>query len=89
MGTLFSQQPRNSFRVSREELEGFLVTARELAKKFEIDLRDVIAANHVLELERQNDLRYANGDIFDEQMSGLGGILQEIASNLQDVYEPK
>ena len=79
MGTLFSQSPRTSFRVSKDDLDDFLETAMKLAHKHKLKVWEVIQAKEVLELERQNDLRHNNGDIFDEQMAGLGEILQTMA----------
>jgi hypothetical protein len=83
MGTLFSQQERNYRSVSNESVDGFLKDAAKLAKKHNVTVADVIATATLLQLERKNDLYVANGDIHDEQMAGVGEILQRIATALE------
>src|SRR5271168_4511092 len=70
MSTLFEQPPRRRDEVEISELDEFLTTALELAKKHKIDISDVIAASRVLQLKRAANLYVANGDAFDEQMAG-------------------
>ena len=79
MGTLFEQRPRSPFEVTPSTLESFLKDATVLAAKYGISVADVIAAKKVLEIERRNNLYMANGDTFDEQMAGLGSILNVVA----------
>lgn len=85
MGTLFNQPERNHRRVTDSELDAFLSDAVKLAKKHSINVAEVIKAKEVLELERRNDLYVNNGDSFDEQMSGIGGILQEMVCAIEDL----
>jgi hypothetical protein len=82
MGTLFDQPERNYRTVESSNLTAFLRDASEVAKKLGVTVPDVIAAAHVLEIRRRNDLYVANGDVFDEQVAGLGHLLQEITSAL-------
>ena len=42
MGTLFNQSERKSYRVSKSEVDDFLRDAVELAKKYKINVSDVI-----------------------------------------------
>lgn len=84
MGTLGNQPARNQYRISTEELGGFLKDAMVLAKKHKITVEAVIAAKHALELERQNDIAVQSGDYKDEQAGGFGEILSRIASALED-----
>jgi hypothetical protein len=83
MGTLFAQDPRNSHAVGQKDLDSFLTGAVTLAKKHKIPLTRVIEAKDALERERANDLSYANGDIFDEQMAGFGELLRELTSAVE------
>lgn len=87
MSTLFSQEPRKYHRISMGDIDNFLSDAKELALKLKIEVKDVIAAKHALELQRKNDLYAANGDAFDEQLSGFGDILKEIQVALYAIAE--
>jgi len=82
MGTLQNQPPRKNHSRSTEHLEWFMDEVQEISKRYKVTPADIIAAKHVLELERQNDLYHANGDIFDEQASGLGKIAEDIAHQI-------
>jgi len=87
MSTLFSQGPRKYHRVSVGDIDDFLNDAKELASKLKIELKDVIAAKHVLELQRRNDLYAANGDALDEQLAGFGDVLRDIQNTLSDIVD--
>ena len=84
MGILGSQPERNYYRVSHNELDGFLEDAAKLAKKYSISLEAVIEAKRVLEMARQNDISVQAGDYTDEQASGFGAILSRIAEVLEN-----
>jgi hypothetical protein len=76
MGTLYEQAPRRWHEVEEPEIDEFLSTVIRLAEKHGISVSDVIAASRVLELARQNNLYIEDGDAFDEQLAGLGRILE-------------
>jgi len=84
MGTLFDQPPRKHFRISDDELEGWVSIALKLASEYEIGVADVIAAKAALEAERRNDLYAHNGDIFDEQIAGIGDLLQDLTRVIEN-----
>lgn len=83
MGTLFNQPVRDYRRVSSDHLDSFLTDIAALSKKHGVSVSDAIAAARVLELARRNDLYVSNGDIFDEQMAGLGELLEKISSAIE------
>jgi len=85
MGTLFSQNPREFIPVTNGELDAFLSSAVQLAKKHKISLSDVIAAKDVLESERRNNLSVRDGDIRDEQLAGFGQLIKEGNDILLDI----
>lgn len=85
MGTLYAQPERNSKRVSANALDSFLETSVKLARKHGITVTEVLAAARVLEMERANDLYVANGDVFDEQIAGIGEELQKVASAIEKI----
>lgn len=75
MGTLFNQSPR----LEREYYElGSINDIKELAEKTNLSFDQVVNALHFLELRRKNDLYVSNGDIHDEQMAGIGLLLQQL-----------
>lgn len=83
MGTLFNQPERNYRRVTTSDVEYFLEDAIKISKKLKISLSDVIEAQKILELERQNSLYVENGDAHDEQMKGVGEIIQQLAESVR------
>ena len=85
MGTLFSQAERKWCVVSTADLDEFLSLAVDLAKKNKVAVSDVIKAKEVLEMQRRNDLYVNNGDTFDEQMMGIGELLQGISSAIENL----
>jgi acetoin utilization deacetylase AcuC-like enzyme len=85
MGTLFRQEPRNHLRVETSDLDEFVSSAVKLAQKHKIHVCDVIAAGRVLELSRRNDLFVNNGDAFDEQIAGIGELLQKLSDAVESL----
>ncbi len=85
MGTLYSQTPRNYRDVEIADLDEFLSAALEISKKHKIPVADVIAASRVLQLKRTNDLYVANGDAFDEQIAGIGELLEKVTSAIESL----
>lgn len=79
---LGKQPARQSFRT---DLSEFLTEVVEHAKKTKVSVADVIAAKHAIELQRQNDLAYQDGDFRDEQMGGLGDRLTELVNALSEL----
>jgi hypothetical protein len=78
MGTLFNQAVRERHLVTPAEIDKSLSVAIDLAKKHDIDVTDVIAMMGILEERRRNDLYVADRDAFDEQIAGIGEILQNL-----------
>ncbi|AST27506.1 hypothetical protein [Ralstonia pseudosolanacearum] len=85
MGTLFEQPRRQFLDVSTDNIDDFLSVANHLAKKHKLSVADVIAARAVLETARASDLAVRNGDVFDEQMAGLGRLLEELTSAIESL----
>ena len=83
MGTLLEQPKRDYKGISNSDIEAFIQDSQNLASKYKISVIDVISATKVLELQRKNDLYVSNGDIHDEQMAGLGELLQQLITALE------
>jgi hypothetical protein len=47
----------------------------------------VISASRVLELKRQNELYVNNGDAFDEQIAGIGELLQKLSDAIDGLRQ--
>jgi hypothetical protein len=82
MGTVTDQPPRSLLPVSNRDVELFIDDAIRLSKQKSISLSDVLTAFHIKELERQNTLSVHNGNIYDEQMMGLGELLEKTNKQL-------
>ena len=85
MGTLSNQETRNHIRVEASALDEFISSAVKLAQKHKIHVSDVISASRVLELSRSNDLYVNNGDAFDEQIAGIGELLQKLSDAVESL----
>jgi hypothetical protein len=85
MGTLFKQEIRSQRYVEESDLDEFLSSAVKLSQKHKIPVADVISASRVLELKRRNDLYVNNGDAFDEQIAGIGELLQSMSQAVESL----
>lgn len=77
MGTLFNQSPRKyQHKCDANTIINEIETIKSIQTKTGLTYDQVIDTYNMLELRRKNDLYVANGDIFDEQMSGIGSLLE-------------
>ncbi len=74
MGTLQNQQPRNYYRVSGHEINYLIKEVKKIAENFDITFDQAFNIYNLAEKRRRNDLFVANGDIWDEQICGIGDI---------------
>lgn len=89
MGTLYDQDPRDYRRIDENYIDSFLGMAVKMSKKHKISVAEVISAASALELRRKNDLAVDNGNIFDEQMAGIGHILKDIDASIEYLKSEK
>lgn len=85
MGTLLNQPIRDRFDFYYDHLIGRAEFLIETSKGLGITLDQLIEIVKTMEMERQNDLYVSNGDIHDEQMSGIGEIGNSIIGLLIDI----
>jgi len=64
-------------------VEGVFDAVLDVAKRKGVPVSDVLALFHTLELQRANNLKQYDGDVRDEQMAGLGHILESISNSLE------
>ena len=94
MGTLQNQPPRPYMSVNVSAMSstsgGVTFMAEELlqmkrvAEQAGCTLDQVLQLRQIREDERRNDLYVANGDIWDEQIAGIGEILSGIVDALSE-----
>lgn len=77
------QPPRKHLEPSEAAIDEFLEVTKRLAAKHGCTVAEVIEARKVLEMQRQNNLYHANGNVHDDQMLGFGSLLQGLISALK------
>lgn len=87
MGTLWEQEVRNSCNFSDVDVQLNINSIKDLAAKNHLTVSDVIRIFDTLERRRTNDLYKWNGDTWDEQIAGMGQLLQNIESALNSIAE--
>lgn len=87
MGTLFDQPERDFNSCSIDDIDDFLASAQKVSKARGCSLSDVIAAAAMLEVRRRNDLAVLAGNVLDEQLAGLGGILGDLRDEVSRIAE--
>lgn len=78
MGTLLNQPERNYREVEFKDIMNEISRIKAVSARCDLSIPNIIKIIEILETRRRNDLFVANGDIFDEQMSGFGELLKEI-----------
>lgn len=87
MGTLGSQSIRDRHIVCFEELEHDIVLLRDIARRRQVELADVIAFYAVLTQQSRVAAYIDNGDNEDENLAGLGNIFEQGFLALKEAIE--
>ena len=58
--------------------------AKKIAQKKKVSVEAVIDTFKALEYRRRNDLYWHNGDTWDEQIAGIGEILQHLCNVIEE-----
>ncbi|HHD80446.1 MAG TPA: hypothetical protein ENK99_02395 [Campylobacterales bacterium] len=87
MGTLYNQPPRDYTKITISDKNHFFEEVKALSKKHKMTTDEIINGLKILELRRRNDLFVNNGDIYDEQIAGIGHEFQDISSSLREIAE--
>ncbi len=80
MGTLLDQPERNKMPTDLNTVQEFIADVNSICKKTGWSKDQVLKAFEMQERERRNNLYVANGNIFDEQMSGIGYLLKDLVT---------
>lgn len=83
MGTLFEQKPREFLHIDEKAIINEIETLKKIASKTKLSIDQVIKISEIKQLKRKNNLYVHNGDIHDEQMSGIGTLLEKIDSRFE------
>jgi hypothetical protein len=78
-----SQRSGGVTRSVEEEAKSLM----RVANRLNIPLADVIAIKHMMVLDRANNLRSDNSDIWDEQIGGIGEEISRIGKALESIAE--
>lgn len=89
MSTLQNLPSRESKRYYETDIELFFGQIKDIAEKYKLRSEDVIEGLKVLEMRRRNDLLFADGDLHDLQMAGIGQILEQVVDALLAISEKK
>ena len=87
MGTLFEQPVRRTLDVNSVDIENFInqISGYSFSPDHSISISEMIKIVEVLEYRRRTDVMIENGNIFDEQIAGIGELLKSIADSLNDI----
>lgn len=85
MGTLINQPPRDYKTIDQHDVINEIKSIEEIADVTGFSVDQVIKVRSILEMKRRNSLYVANGDIFDEQIGGIGQLIEEFRRILIDL----
>lgn len=85
MGTLFNQKERPGFN-DPINLTHAISNLKNLSKEHSISLKETIDIANYVELRRQNDLKWYDGDVKDEQLTGFGELLEDLTRTLFEYF---
>ena len=81
MGTLQSQPARNYRHMGMTEVMSEIKDIQSVAKNANVTFDQALRVFELLELRRRNSLFVDNGNIWDEQIAGIGQILDRMVSD--------
>lgn len=87
MGTLFNQLPRKKHRVEIQDLMAAADDIKTVAEESGLKTETVAEIYKAEALNRFTECYIENGDVKDEQLMGIGEILEEIAGSIRAVAE--
>jgi predicted transcriptional regulator len=85
MGTLFNQDERHNYNITETGLEEVLKVAIELSRKYKCELKDVIALQHAMAVDRLADLQVDDGNRKDDQLAGFGELMKQLNTNVEAI----
>lgn len=83
MGTLLNQDVRQRLDVDERKMQILYDLLNGFAVSHKISFGDAVSMYRCLVMDRYCDLYVNNGDIFDEQMSGIGEIGNNLVNSLE------
>ena len=83
MGTLYDQEGRAKYQHYLQHKKSTLIDVTKLVEEDGFTKSEAIELLKVAEMRMQNYLYLDNGDIWDEQIAGIGKILEDIAQAIR------
>lgn len=87
MGTLYEQPERDYRHVALHEVISDIKTIKTVAKEGGITFDQALRVFELMETKRRNDLFVDNGDIWDEQIAGIGMCIDKLTDAICAVGE--
>ena len=87
MGTLFQQSNRGNPDNEESDIKFLLSNLKQLSEEENLTDDQIIELLKAAQLKRRNDLYRDNGDAWDEQIAGIGEILQSISNSLRIIAD--
>jgi hypothetical protein len=85
MGTLFNQQVRTNYNFSKSVVLDLVNMIKEISNTCNLSEDQVIKIIEIKEIQRYNNLYLENGNIYDEQMSGLGELFESLIEKIENI----
>ena len=87
MGTLFQQLNRSKYDNEEYNINSLIADLKDLEENEGFTKDQAIEFLKVAQLRRRNNLYRNNGDAWDEQIAGIGEILQSISNSLNIIAD--
>lgn len=84
MGTLFSQSERYYRFIDDSDLYGAVACIKQIAERADITFDQALEVWRLLEQKRATDVHVDDRDRWDEQIAGIGEILDRIATTMHE-----
>lgn len=85
MGTLFNQEPRRNHKFSQENFDDYMDLIKYGQSQHKLTIDQSIEVCRLLEMRRANNLSWDNGDIHDEQLMGIGELMQAYGRTMEEI----
>lgn len=82
MGTLEKQPPRNYHGIENKDVINIIDQAIINADEYNVSVADALKALEIAAYERRTTAIISNGDIWDEQIAGIGKLIDNVGKEL-------
>lgn len=86
MGTLFDQPVRRHYELNESSMIRLIDEMNILINDYHFTAAGALKFLEIYEMRRKNNLQKDDNDIWDEQIGGIGKLLEEFNSILRDYF---